>query len=172
MVSETFNLVPMGYVAGPFGINGWIKIKISTESPESLSKYKTVYFSLDDGAPKAYKIEQFFVGNGVFHAKLHGIADRDMAMSLRGAKVLVDREQFPQLTNDEYYWIDLIGLTVLNRQNTPLGVVSSLMETGANDVLVVKANEKADLLIPFVGKYIDKVDLINKQIIADWELDY
>lgn len=165
------NLIDMGYIANAFGIQGWVKIKTATEYSDSLDEYAQVYLKLKDGTILSKKIEKSFARDGVFHAKLAGINDRDAAFALKGTIVAVDREEFPDLDEDEFYWVDLIGLNVINVQGESLGIVKDLMETGANDVLVAKL-EQEERLIPFVAQYVVKVDMQNKQIIVDWGLDY
>lgn len=165
------NLIDMGYIANAFGIQGWVKIKTATEYSDSLDEYTQVYLKLKDGTILSKKIEKSFARDGVFHAKLAGVDDRDAAFALKGTIVAVDREEFPDLDEDEFYWVDLIGLNVINVQGESLGVVKDLMETGANDVLVAKL-EQEERLIPFVAQYVVKVDMQNKQIIVDWGLDY
>ena len=106
-----------------------------------------------------------------------GLDDRNDAEALMGARVFVSRSAFPTPEPDEYYWIDLIGLNVVNRQGEFLGQVADLMATGPHSVLrcVVPAAEGQDAverLIPFVSAYIDSVSLADKRIVADWGLDY
>ena len=106
-----------------------------------------------------------------------GLGDRNDAEALKGARVFVSRSAFPTPEPDEYYWIDLIGLNVVNRQGEFLGQVADLMATGPHSVLrcVVPAAEGQDAverLIPFVSAYIDSVSLADKRIVADWGLDY
>lgn len=106
-----------------------------------------------------------------------GLEDRNDAEALKGARVFVSRSAFPTPEPDEYYWIDLIGLNVVNRQGEFLGQVADLMATGPHSVLrcVVPAAEGQDAverLIPFVSAYIDSVSLADKRIVADWGLDY
>lgn len=106
-----------------------------------------------------------------------GLDDRNDAEALKGARVFVSRSAFPTPEPDEYYWIDLIGLNVVNRQGEFLGQVADLMTTGPHSVLrcVVPAAEGQDAverLIPFVSAYIDSVSLADKRIVADWGLDY
>jgi 16S rRNA processing protein RimM len=106
-----------------------------------------------------------------------GLDDRNDAEALKGARVFVSRSAFPTPEPDEYYWIDLIGLNVVNRQGEFLGQVVDLMATGPHSVLrcVVPAAEGQDAverLIPFVSAYIDSVSLADKRIVADWGLDY
>ncbi len=167
------NLIPMGKVVNAFGIKGWVKIKTSTHEHDSLSNYKKLYVSVNNANKKwvLHSVEQSFVQNEIFHAKLDGISDRDGAMLLKGAIVAVPRNEFPKPDDDEYYWVDLIGLQVCNSKEEYLGTVDSLMETGANSVLVIKDGE-TQRLIPFVAQYILDVNLEKKQITVYWELDY
>lgn len=136
----------------------------------------------------------------VVHAKEHGdlviasaqdLQDRDAAEALRGARVFVSRSSFPTATEGEYYWVDLIGLTVVNREGLELGEVVGLIETGAHDVLRVQPPVSApdaasaaagkggpeieppqECLIPFVSAYVDAVDMSARRITVDWGLDY
>ena len=104
-------------------------------------------------------------------AGVDGIEGRDAAQALRGARVYVSRASFPTPDPDEFYWVDLIGLAVVNRQGESLGVVEGLLETGAHDVLRVRRGED-ELLIPFVAAYVDRVDLQARTVSVDWGLDY
>jgi 16S rRNA processing protein RimM len=165
------NLIDMGYIATAFGIQGWVKIKVATEYADSLNDYSQIFLRLVDGNIVQQKIEDGFAREGVFHAKFAGITNRDQAFALKGATVLVDRQEFPSLDANEYYWVDLIGLAVVNQQGHSLGTVKNLMETGANDVLVV-IDGTTQRLIPFVAQYVVNVDMANKQISVDWGLDY
>lgn len=165
------NLIDMGYVASPFGIQGWVKIKAATEYTDSLDEYENIYLRLPTKQLVETTIENSFVRDGIFHAKLSGVNDRDAAFALRGATVCVCRDDFPEPDDDEYYWADLIGLSVVNLQGEELGQVKELMETGANDVVVVSDGE-TKRLIPFVAQYIIDVSLDKKQITVDWGLDY
>ena len=90
---------------------------------------------------------------------------------MRGYTIEIPRESFAPTEEDEYYWADLVDMTVINKENIVLGKVSNLMETGANDVLMIKG-EYGQILIPFVSNYIESVDTDSKTIIADWGLDY
>ena len=124
-------------------------------------------------------------------ASIQGLEDRDAAEALRGGRVFVSRASFPTATEGEYYWVDLIGLSVVNREGVVLGEVVGLMETGAHDVLRIRtpamiseaaavapakvARKNADpeeLLIPFVAAYVDGVDMAARRITVDWGLDY
>ena len=104
-------------------------------------------------------------------ALLGGVDDRDSAEKLVGAEILVDRDQFGDVERDEYYWADLVGTRVVTADDQDLGVVESLFETGANDVLVVQGDRRR--LVPFLlGSVIQAVDLESGIIIADWDPDF
>jgi 16S rRNA processing protein RimM len=108
-------------------------------------------------------------------AQAHGIDDRDSAQALRGARVFVPRSSFPSTAPDEYYWVDLIGLEVVNREGETLGRVTELLQTAAQAVMVMKymSGEKmAERMIPFVAAHVDGVDLAGKRISVNWQSDY
>jgi 16S rRNA processing protein RimM len=104
--------------------------------------------------------------------------DRDTAESLKGARIFVPRSSFPSTQADEYYWVDLIGLSVLNRDNLTLGTVTELLSTGPQTVLVLHQPNPDDptkpieRMIPFVSAYVDRVDIAARQIWVDWQADY
>lgn len=101
--------------------------------------------------------------------------DRNAAEALRGARVFVPRSSFPTAGDDEYYWVDLIGLSVVNREGVALGTVRELLATGPQTTLVLAAEEggKAiERMVPFVSAFVDKVDLPGRLITVDWQPDY
>jgi 16S rRNA processing protein RimM len=108
-------------------------------------------------------------------ASAHDIDDRNAAEALRGARVFVARSSFPSANADEFYWVDLIGLEVVNREGEPLGTVRELLSTGPQTVLVLAYQEDGtpkERMIPFVSAYVDGVDLQARRITVDWHLDY
>ncbi len=111
--------------------------------------------------------------SGALIAKLPGVADRDAAFALKGRRIAVPKSLFPasRVEEDEYYWADLIGLTVKNRQGELLGCIEGLLDLGPHQVLKVKA-ESGEVLIPFVAQYVDKVDIAAKLVTVDWGRDW
>jgi 16S rRNA processing protein RimM len=104
-----------------------------------------------------------------------GIDDRNGAEALRGARIFVPRSSFPSTATDEYYWVDLIGLAVVNREGLALGTVRELLSTGPQTVLVIdyeEAGKTHERMIPFVSNFVDKVELPEKRITVDWQPDY
>ncbi|MDO4878421.1 MAG: ribosome maturation factor RimM [Neisseria sp.] len=162
--------VAMGYIKGAFGIKGWVKAAADTEYADSLLDYREwrlrkgghiIHVKLEDGRPGADGLQ----------VKFQGIGDRDAAALLRGYTIEIDRAEFAPADEGEYYWADLAGMTVINREGATLGKVESLMATGAHDILVVNGGH-GQKLIPFVANFIDSVDGETRTITADWGLDY
>jgi len=169
-MSNTQNWVAMGYIKGAFGIKGWIKVQSDTEYTDSLLDYPQ--WRLSKGKEHILaEVESGKMAGDELQVKLAHINDRNAAALLRGYTIEIKRSDFEPAQEGEYYWADLVGLTVHNRQNELIGTVCSLMETGAHDILVVDG-EHGRKLIPFVDHYIDNVDLEQGSIIADWGLDY
>jgi 16S rRNA processing protein RimM len=164
------DLVGMGYVMGAFGVRGWIKIHVDTEYPDSLFEYTHWWLKLH-GVWKIFHLLEGSVHTKALVAKLEGIEDREAAALLRGAEIAVSRALMPEPEEDTYYWADLMGLTVINEAQETLGRVEKLLETGANDVLVVK-NEEVERLIPFVAAVIRKVDANAGTILVNWDADF
>lgn len=169
-MTDTQKRVAMGYIKGVFGIKGWLKIAANTEYADSLLDYPEWQLSKDKQILNV-TVESGKIVNGELQVKLEGIDDRDQAFALRGYTIEIPREEFAPTEEDEYYWADLVGMNVVNTDGTVLGKVVNLMETGANDVLVIKG-EHGQILIPFVSNYIETVDTDKQTITADWGLDY
>jgi 16S rRNA processing protein RimM len=159
----------MGRLGAPFGVKDWIKVQPYTETLDSLFDYD-IWQVGRDPAWQAFEVEDAAVHGDGLIAKLAGIDDRDQAFALRGREIAVNREELPEAAENEYYWNDLIGLTVVNREGVELGQVTKLMETGSHDVLVVKGEKEH--LIPFADAYVTKVDLPGKRIEVDWGEDW
>jgi 16S rRNA processing protein RimM len=159
----------MGRIVAPFGVKGWVKLKVFTETPDSLLDYPAWWLATANGW------QNYEVAEAEFHAKglvvrLEGVSDRTGAEGLSGMDVGVPREAFPEPDADEFYWTDLIGLDVVNRQDEALGKIEGLLETGANDVLVVRGDRER--LIPYVASTIVAVDLQSRRVVVDWDSDY
>jgi 16S rRNA processing protein RimM len=116
--------------------------------------------------------------SGTVVASAQGMDDRNGAESLRGARIFVSRASFPAAADGEYYWVDLLGLQVVNREGLLLGLVRDLMSTGPQTVLVIESEPEAEggkpveRMIPFVAAFVDAVDLPGRRITVDWQPDY
>jgi 16S rRNA processing protein RimM len=178
--------VEVGRIAGAWGVKGWFKVLPFATDPQALFSSRRWFLKAAEEArplrpgtpshPPLLKIaEAREHGDGVVARSLD-IADRDAAEALRGARIFVGRSSFPTAGDDEFYWVDLIGLRVVNRQDEELGSVVGLLDTGAHSVLRVLPEggkaESDERLIPFVGPYIDEVSLEQRRIRVDWGRDY
>ena len=168
------DLVEVGHVSSAYGIRGWIRIRPYSAEAQALLAVRQWWLDL----PEWHEVEVMqarWHGDEIV-ARLANMTDRNAAEALRGAVIRISRRCFPVLDENEYYWVDLIGLDVFNQRDECLGTVSGLMDNGAHPVLQVDADmpdgSRKELLIPFVGSYIGKVDCENGKITVDWELDY
>ena len=161
--------VVLGRISGLFGVKGWVKVYSYTEPREAVLNYRRWLVSDADGWREATVAEGQRHGKSVI-ARIDGYVDRDQAAELVGAEIAVPRDALPETEEDRFYWSDLEGLRVVHRDGTELGRVAYLLETGANDVMVVQGERER--LIPFVmGKVIVGVDLADGRIDVDWEWD-
>ncbi len=170
----------VGYISGAYGIQGWVRVKPYSADADALLGAKTWW--LDKPELRDVEMMQAKHHSGDVVAKLMGVAGRDAAEALKGAVVQIARSHFPALSDDEFYWVDLIGLTVENMQGESLGEVSDLMDNGAHPILRVAtagaqtetADSKAaaEILIPFVDQFVKSVAMAEKKIVVDWGLDY
>jgi len=169
-MSGSQNWVAMGYIKGAFGVKGWVKVHAGTEYADSLLDYPEWRLT-KGGNVQIAEIEAGKVAGDELQVKFAHINDRDEAALLRGYTIEIARENFAETEEDEYYWVDLVGMQVKNRAGETIGTVQNLMETGAHDILVV-AKAEGKTLIPFVSQFIDGVDRENRTITADWGSDY
>jgi len=168
--------VTLGRVAGVFGVRGWVKLQSYTRPAENLLDYPRWWLLTAQGY-EAELIEGRVHGAGlvaqISDASGKPIEDRDVAAALIGTEIQVERSELPKAPPGSYYWSDLIGLDVFSADEQPLGQVVSLMENGAQDVLVLKDAAGQERMIPFVpGPIIRSVDLAARRIVADWAPDY
>lgn len=159
----------MGRIAAPFGVKGWVKVQPYSDDPGALGDFGSWRVGRGE-AQTHYPVEAVQDHGNALVAKLAGVDDRDAAYALRGLEVSVARGDLPPPEENAFYWSDLIGLTVINREGAELGKVAGLMETGAHDVLVVQG--RRERLIPFVAAFIGAVDLAKRTIEADWGEDW
>jgi 16S rRNA processing protein RimM len=159
----------MGRILGPFGIQGWVKLRTFTETPDGLADHASWWLRTKSGWRSAV-LEDFKVRPAAVSAKLEGVDDRDAAELLRGIDVAVTREDLGEAESGEFYWVDLVGLAVVNLQDEALGQVEELLRTGGSDVLVVRGERER--LIPFVADYVKSVDRKAGRITVDWEAGY
>ncbi len=173
--------IEVGRLGDAWGIRGWLKVVPFSPDPEALFSSKRWYLQPPDKGSRSFdgtlllRVREAKEHAGGVVAQADGVDDRDAAQSLRGARVFVPRSSFPTTTPDEYYWVDLIGLLVVNRQGEFLGTVNELLRATAQTVLVLQyavGDTMQERMIPFVAAFVDAVDLEGKLITVDWQADY
>jgi 16S rRNA processing protein RimM len=161
-------MVALGVISAVHGLKGWVKVHSWTRPMEAILDYQSWLLGEDRKAVKI--LDGRKQGKGVV-ACLPGIEDRQQAMIMVGQQIFVRREQMPATAEDEYYWSDLEGLDVHTTKGELLGKVDRLMDTGANDVLVIRGQRQH--LVPFVqGQYVTRVDLEGGLIEVDWDPEF
>ena len=182
--------IEVGRILDAWGVKGWVKVLPHSTEPEALFAAKDWFlqtpearfrpgFSAFSGTV-SIALEECKVHSDTVVAKIAGLDDRNGAEALRGARIFLPRSSFPSASKDEYYWVDLIGLNVVNREGVSLGTVRDLMTTGPHSVLCVEyqataedgSQAAAERMIPFVAAYVDAVEIALKRITVDWQADY
>ena len=162
--------INVGKISGVFGVKGWIKVFSFTDRKENILGYSPWLLKKGTDSKTVTVIDGKLQGKAIV-AQLDGINDRDEAASLMGWDIFITPEQLPKAEKDEYYWSDLIGLAVETNLGIQLGVVESLLETGANDVVIVKGERER--VIPFLqGQTIISIDLVAGKMVVDWDPDF
>ncbi|QNN58108.1 ribosome maturation factor RimM [Diaphorobacter ruginosibacter] len=175
--------VEVGRIGEAWGIKGWFKIVPYSADPEALLGGGNWYLQPSEKGAKSFfsgtvllSVKQAREHSDSIVATAEEIPDRNGAEALRGARIFISRADFPKAADDEYYWVDLIGLDVLNREGVSLGVVKDLMSTGPQTTLVlsqeVSGDKPVERMIPFVSAFVDKVDIEGRRITVDWQPDY
>ncbi len=180
----------LGVITGHHGVRGWVRIRSHTRPAEEILQYDPWTLlpgddrSLSGSADRdrqatdvsgSWRVADSRRQKNGLIVRLDGITSRDEAAPLIGLQIAVPDAEMPPPPDGEYYWADLIGLNVVNQDGERLGVVDHLLETGANDVLVVRQEgeaESTERLIPWGPDVIDGVDLDNRELRVNWGLDY
>lgn len=159
----------VGKIGSTYGVQGWLKVFSFTEEVGDILEYDPWYLE-EGGTWGLIKVKQAREHGKCVVAKLAGYNTPEEARLLTGKKIAVKRSQLPPLEKGEYYWRDLEGLTVINQHGETLGKIIYLIETGANDVLVIK-NQGKEYAIPYLpGDVITRVDLANQEMHVNWDL--
>ena len=175
------DLIQVGRILDAWGVKGWFKVQAYSSEPEALFSAKRWFLKSDGPKPGRLALKLLSVrehGEGIV-ASAEGLTDRNAAEALRGWELWVSRADFPRTDDGEYYWIDLIGLDVVNREGQALGRVIGLIDTGPHAVLRIlppgveePAKPDQERLIPFVDAFVDEVSLEARQIRVDWGVDF
>jgi len=173
--------IEVGRIADAWGIKGWFKVLPYSADSEALFSSKCWFLMPSEKGAKTFSgvaklaIVEAKIHSNTVVASARAVDDRTAAEALRGSRIFVSRSSFPTVAKDEYYWVDLIGLEVVNREGVALGTVKELLSTGAQTVLVMdyeQTGKTHERMIPFVAIYIDDVDLTARRILVDWQVDF
>jgi len=173
--------IEVGRIADAWGIKGWFKVLPHSATPEALFSSKRWYLQPSERGAKTFsgtvllRVIEAKEHSDSIVARADDVSDRNAAEALKGARIFVPRSSFPTANADEYYWVDLIGLDVVNREGVALGQVKELLSTGPQTVLVIEHAEgdtTLERMIPFVAAYVDNVDLPGRRVTVDWQPDY
>jgi len=173
--------IEVGRIADAWGIKGWFKVLPHSADPQALFSSKRWFLQPSEKGAKTFtgtallRVREAKEHSDVVVARCDEIEDRDAAEALKGARIFIPRSSFPTAGDDEFYWVDLIGLSVVNREGVALGQVVELLSTGPQTVLVLEYEEdgkRLERMIPFVAHFVDGVDLEARRITVDWQADY
>lgn len=167
------DIVVLGRLTGPYGVKGWMHVHSFADDPQAWCSLPVWLVAPSDHAAPGQWVEHEVAawrwhGDSIV-VSLVDVGDRTAAEALQGAFIGVRHAALPDTADGEYYWADLIGMRVVNQRGTVLGRVVSLMETGASQVLVVRAESGKEVLIPFVDVYVGEVDREKASIEVNWE---
>ncbi len=177
----------VGKINGLFGVQGWVKIFSHTQPRKNILSYQPWHIEID-GQWQTLDIVKGREQGKTIVAQLKDINDREQARSMIGVDLYIEKSQLPKLSEGEYYWEDLIGLEVVNQNNVILGKVSNLVDTGANNVLVINGEKEhpsskdrkehpsrghnKEHWVPYIEPFLISVDLDKKQILVDWDENF
>jgi 16S rRNA processing protein RimM len=162
-------MVVMGRIVAPYGVFGWLKVVPDTEAFDGLFDYDTWWLGKGNDW-RELLVETAKVHNDVLVVKLKGIDDRDAAMACKGKQIAVPRSQLPEPEDDAYYWSDLIGLRVKNKQAVDFGCIVDVLATAPEGEQA--KSKPQERLLPFVADVVLEVDLPNKTMLVDWDADF
>jgi 16S rRNA processing protein RimM len=166
----------VGRITSVFGVKGWVKLYSHTEPMEGIFEYSHWWLKTATGW-KSIELNQGRLQGRSLVAAIKGYNDRDLVKELCGLDVYIDAANLPALDEGDYYWSQLEGLKVITKAGVFLGKVDHLLETGANDVLVVHACEgsldREERLIPYVPDlYVVSIDLQQQEMVVDWDPEF
>lgn len=176
---EEDDLIILGRIISPYGLRGWLNVHFFGDDPLALGKMPQWWLgkdpnrlSPDESRWRTYAVQQLKPHGKSMIAKLEGVDDRTAAEAIDGNYLAAPREALPKTEKDEYYWADLIGLTVENTQGIGLGKLIQLMTAGAHEVLCIKDEAGQERLLPFVSAVVKQVDVNAGKMLVEWGEDW
>jgi 16S rRNA processing protein RimM len=162
--------VTLGYISGVHGLKGWVKVYSFTDPREAILDYQPWRLGATGGASREVRIDRGQPHGKTLIAVLPGVDTVEQGRALVGQEIRIPRSALPDSGSDSWYWSDLIGLSVVTEEGVSLGTVKQMIETGANDVMVLAGDRER--LVPFVNEQVVKsVDLEAREIRVDWHPD-
>jgi 16S rRNA processing protein RimM len=161
----------MGRIVAPYGLKGWVRVEPYSPDPDSLNTHPAWWVGRN-GDWREMKVAESVLQHGAsLVARFEGCVERDAALALKGCEIALERDVLPRNAKDEFYWVDLVGLKVVNAKDEELGVVAGLFENGAHAVMRIVDGE-TERLLPFVEQVVRQVDMAGGRIRVEWELDW
>lgn len=170
-MSRASETVIIGKIGAPYGVKGWVKINSYTDEKAGIFNYVPWII----GAGQNFQVAQWRTHNNALVAKLKGIDDRDDAERIKNLDIAIESSQLPQLSDDEFYWRDLMGMQVVTEKGYSLGIIKEIFATGANDVMLIKANtndafgQKERMLPILFDQVVKQIDQPSATITVDWD---
>ena len=158
--------MPIGQVVGPHGIKGAVKVHFYDDRPRALTAGNSLHFHLSDGTRAGYRVEWARPHKRHYLVSLEGMHDCNQAQALKNARVVVQRSELPDLEDDTFYWVDLIGMDVYTVADRYLGQIASIISTGSNDVYVLQDVGK-ETLVPALKTVVMDVNLETNTMRVD-----
>ena len=169
-MNEAGERIRVGRVSGVYGVKGWVRVFSETDPRAAIAEFPRLWMHYG-GEWCLVPVEAGRAHGAGVVVKFSDVEDREAAYGLMGAELAIERDWLPPTEEGEYYWADLLGMAVVNRDGTELGRIAGFMETGANDVLVVRGDRER--LIPWVrGRYVLEVDPEARCVQVDWDPDF
>jgi 16S rRNA processing protein RimM len=171
-MSHSSDILVVGKIGAPYGVKGWVKITTFTHEQDGVFTYTPWLLGQEN---KEYVVDQWRTHNKGLVAKLVGVETRDDAEGIKNLDISIKAQQLPQLAGDDFYWRELVGMQVVTEKGYSLGVVKELFETGANDVMLIKANlndafGQKERMVPYLlDQVVKQVDREAKTITVDWD---
>lgn len=162
--------IRVGRISGVYGVKGFVRVFSETEPREAVADFPRLWVG-DGRSWQCVEVESGRAhGPGVI-LRFSGVEDREQALAMKGRELAIEREWLPDLEEGEFYRADLLGLDVVNLQGIALGQLVDFIETGANDVMVIRGSREH--LVPWVhGNFVKAVDPESRQIVVDWDADF
>ncbi|WP_299873695.1 ribosome maturation factor RimM [uncultured Cocleimonas sp.] len=175
-MSQSNDYIILGEISGVHGIKGWVKVFSHTSPREQITEYKEWFIKRRGDDWKPIKVVDGKKQGKNIIALLENTHYRDQAEAFVGSEIAIHKDQLKELAEGQYYWRDLIGLSVETKEGEKLGIIDWLFDTGSNDVLIVKDTDGTEIkerMLPYImGDVIQSIDLEKSLMIVDWDPEF